>query len=281
MSNSRKLIRILTASKKRISWAILFLLIILFITGRFNAKNFKLISPFVEPDLKGIVEDSLYKTTGKYGIYIKNLKTNESFSLNEEEKFEPGSLYKLKVMVLVFEKIKNGSLKEDKPLIADIKQLNEYFDISEDAAEFSSGKIEFTIKSALEQMITISHNYAALSLTKEIDGKGLAKPTSPKEVGEFFGKLYRGEIIDKEYSQKMIDLLKRQKINDRIPKLLPKEVEVAHKTGDIEGFEHDAGIVFTPKGDYIFIALSKSNMPDAAGVRIADLSKAVYDYFTK
>lgn len=281
MRNSRKLIKTLIASRKRVVWVILFLLITLFIIGRFNARNFKLVSPFLEPNLKGTVEDSLYKTTGKYGIYIKNLKTGETYFLNEEERFDPGSLYKLKVMVLVFEKIKEGSLKEDDTLLADIKKLNEYFEIPDDAAEFSSGEIEFTIKSALEQMITISHNYAALSLTKEINGEGLAKPTTPKEVAQFFEKLYKGEIIDKEYSQKMIDLLKKQKINDRIPKLLPKEVEVAHKTGDIEGFEHDAGIVFTPKGDYVFVALSESDMPDAAGKRIASLSKAVYDYFTK
>lgn len=43
----------------------------------------------------------------------------------------------------------------------------------------------------------------------------------------------------------------KQKINDRIPKFLPKEVVVAHKTGDMDYFEHDVGIVYTPKGDYI------------------------------
>lgn len=240
-----------------------------------------MVSPFVEPNLESVAEDSLYQTKGRYGIYIKNLKTGEQFTLRDEEKFDPGSLYKLKVMVLVYEKIKTGSLKEDETLAADIAQLNKFFEIPDDVAEFTTGSINFSIKSALEQMITISHNYAALALTKRIDGKDLAAPTTPKELGLFFEKLYKGELIDKEYSQKMMELLKKQTINDRIPKYLPKETVVAHKTGDIGYFEHDAGIVFTQKGDYIFVALSESNMPDAAGDRIAKFSEAVYKYFMR
>lgn len=281
MRTFRKLTRILTASKRWVIWIILFLLSLLFIYGRINAGNFKWVTPFVEADLKSIAEDALYQTKGKYGIYIKNLKSGEEYHLNEEQKFDPGSLYKLKVMVLVFEKIKTGSLKEDETLVADIAQLNKFFEIPDDVAEFTNGTINFTIKSALEQMITISHNYAALSLTKKVDGKDLAAPTTPKELALFFEKLYKGEIIDKEYSQKMLELLKRQKINDRIPKYLPKETVVAHKTGDIGYFEHDGGIVFTPSGDYVFVALSESSTPDAAGERIARLSEAVYKYFTK
>ncbi len=77
----------------------------------------------------------------------------------------------------------------------------------------------------------------------------------------------------------MLEILKRQRINDRIPKYLPDDLEVAHKTGELDGFKHDAGIVYTPKGDYLFIALSKSTSPAQAAERIALLSKEVYAYF--
>lgn len=279
MSSLQKLIRILTASKKL--HFIIILLILTTLVWRSNNLNKGLISPYAAPNLKTTAEDSLYGTKGRYGIYIKNLKTREVYTLNDDQKFDPGSLYKLKLMVLVFEKIKDGSLKEDDTLSEDIKGLNKYFNLSDDVAELTEGKINFTVKSALEQMMTISHNYAALALTKKIKAKDLAEPATPKEIGEFFEKLYKGEIIDNEYSQKMMELLKKQTINDRIPKHLPKEIVVAHKTADLGFFEHDAGIVFTPKGDYIFVALSESNMPDAAGDRIARLSEAVYKYFTK
>lgn len=275
------MIKILVASRKTLLWTIFIIFLGVFLTWRSHNQNIQLISPFLKPDLKKVIENSLYQAKGKYGIYVKNLKTGETFSYKGDETFTPGSLYKLKLMVLVFEKIKEGSLEEDKILTANVKDLNNSFEIPEEDAELKEGIIEFTVKSALEQMVTISHNYAALILTKELKVEDLAKPTSAKEWGEFFEKLYKGEIISKEYSDKMLELLKKQQINDRIPKLLPREVVIAHKTADIGKFEHDAGIIYSPAGDYIFVGLSEYDIPDTAGARIAEISKAVYDYFTK
>lgn len=240
----------------------------------------ELISPFVKPDLKKVADDALYKADGRYGIAIKNLKTGEAYFLHGKDKFDSGSLYKLKLMVLVFEQIKDGKLSEDDTLSADIGKLNKFFEIPEEDQELKTGIIDFTVKTALEQMITISHNYAALALTKKTEAKNLAEPITAEEIAAFFEDLYKGRIISEEYSKKMLELLSRQKINDRIPKLLPEGTIVAHKTADLGSFEHDGGIVFTPKGDYIIVALSESNIPDNAGRKIAELSRDVYEYFT-
>lgn len=232
-------------------------------------------------DLSSIVETSLGQTQGKYGIYIKNLKTKEVYSKNRDSTFAPGSLYKLKMMQLTFQALKDGKLTEDQTISADIKALNQYFDIPDEDAELKDGIINFTVKSALEQMITISHNYAALILTKTLKANNLAVNITPLEIGQFFEKLYKGEIIDPENSAKMLDLLSRQKINDRIPKDLPTETKVAHKTADIDFFKHDGGIVYTPKGDYVIVVLTETNNPGQAGEKIGEISKAVYDYFNK
>lgn len=259
------------------------------VLGNLGSQSEDLLNPYLTSESKGvattplgtIVSSVLQATEGRYGIFIKNLKTGESFSLKEGEKFASGSLYKLQLMVLTFEQIKQGKLSENESLVADTQELNKLFEISEEDAEFKEGVIQFSIKSALEQMITISHNYAALALTKKIAAKNPAEQISPKEIGNFFEDLYKGQVIDGDYSERMLELLSRQKINDRIPKLLPKEVRVVHKTADMGYFEHDGGIVFSPKGDYIFVVLTESKIPDAAGRKIAELSKEVYNYFNK
>lgn len=232
-------------------------------------------------DLSSTVETSLGQTQGKYGIYIKNLKTQETYLKNEDSTFKSGSLYKLKVMQLTFQALKDGKLTEGQAISADIKALNQYFDIPDEDAELKDGTINFTVKSALEQMITISHNYAALTLTKTLKANNLAVDITPLEIGQFFEKLYKGEVIDPENSTKMLDLLSRQKINDRIPKDLPQGTKVAHKTADIDFFEHDAGIVYSPKGGYVIVVLTESDNPTKAGEKIAEISKTVYDYFNK
>jgi len=154
-----------------------------------------------------------------------------------------------------------------------------------------------SVNQALNQMITISHNYAAMLLTQKnkvstirdwITDKGFkdssvgGQPsTTAHDMVLFFDKLQKGELANAENTQKMLEFLKKQQLNDKIPADLPNNIVIAHKTGELGLFSHDAGIVYTPKGDYIIAVLSKSDTPAAAEKRIADVSKAVYDYFQK
>lgn len=248
--------------------------------------------------LKAVVENSLKETKGTYGIVIKNLKTGENFFVNEHRVFEAGSLYKLWVMAVVYKEIQEGQLTKEQVLSEDIAALNQEFYIDPEDAEQTEGIITLTVSAALTQMITISHNYAALLLTQKVKlsqvaaflqeagfnestvGIQGAPPTvTPSDVALFLEKLYKGELAPQEYSQEMINLLKNQKLTDGLPKYLPDTVAVAHKTGEIGWFKHNGGIVFTDQGDYIVAVMSESDSPAGAQERIALLSKAVYDYF--
>ena len=145
-------------------------------------------------------------------------------------------------------------------------------------------------------MIIASDNYAALLVASrsgsfavtnflkeyQFDNSNFRQPpkTTAKDIGSFFEKLYKGEIIDQNYSKKMLDILKRQTLNDRIPKYFPSKVNVAHKTGELNGFKHDAGIVYSSRGDYIIVVLSDTKDSLGASEKIANFSKDIYDYFT-
>lgn len=216
--------------------------------------------------LADITEKYLINDYETYGVYIKNLKTGETYGYNQNLKFETASLYKLWIMGAVFEKISKGELSNS-----------------------SSNQ------QAIEKMITLSDNDSASLLVNEvgnssIDGflseyKFLSSsfentPTStPEDIGLFFNRLYHGEIVSPTYSLKMIDILKKQTINDRLPKYLPDEVTVAHKTGELDEYKNDGGIVSTNKGDYVIIVMSKTNDPYIAAEKIAKYSEAVYSYF--
>lgn len=254
----------------------------------------------LKPSLRSIVEQSLVGSEGRYGIVIKNFKTGESYQLNEHQVFTAGSLYKLWVMGTAFQKIKDGDLKEDEDLSEKIEALNEEFNIAPEDVELQTGNISLTVIQALEQMITISHNYAALLLTKRIKlssvkvflkENGFAQSqlgidadtdfpvTTPFDIALFYEKLYKKELVAPLQADKMIELLQNQKLNDGLSKYLPSEVKIAHKTGEIGWFKHDAGIVYSVNGDYLIVILSESDSPAGAQEKIALLSKAVYDYF--
>ncbi len=248
--------------------------------------------------LEKTVQDALSGTTGIYAVAIKNLKTGESYFLNEHRQFQTGSLYKLWVMATVFDQIQKGNIKEDEVLSEDVVELNKKFHIPDDSAELKEGVVTLRIVDALNQMIAISHNYAALLLTDKIKQStinnflknneflesisGNDLPTSTAvDIELFLEKLYKNELADKVNTDKMLNLLKNQKLNNKLPKKLPEGTMIAHKTGELDNFTHDAGIVYTDQGDYIIVVLSESDIPAAAEGRIADISKNVFDYFSK
>lgn len=253
------------------------------------------ITPFMQPTLDDIVKQSLAGTKGKYSVVIKHLKTGEEYLLNAHEKYDAASLYKLWVMAAAYKQMAEGKLQKDEVLSDSINNINDSFHIASDEAELTEGEISTTVDNAINQMITISHNYSALILTRRIgpayitnyirdiglqESSFKAPPqTTASDIAFFLEKLYKKELVNDSSSTEMIKTMKRQQLNDRIPKYLPKAVEVAHKTGEIDWVKHDAGIVFTPQGDYVIVVLSESDFPQAAADRIADLSKTVYNYF--
>jgi beta-lactamase class A len=245
------------------------------------------------------VNDALTETYGNYGIVILNLKTGENYSLNQHVSYNSASLYKLWVMAEAYRQIRDGLLKEDEILSEKYETLNADFNIDPKTAEFNTGTISLSVKDAINKMITISDNYAALLLTLKIrltnvafflrangfnesaTGTNIDNPTTTAfDVAYFFEKLYKKQLINEEYSNKILDLLKAQKLNDKIPKYLPYNVFIAHKTGELNEYTHDAGIVYMPNGDYIIVVLSKSDNTDLAKERISNVSESVYNYFT-
>lgn len=246
-----------------------------------------------------VIQSSLTGTHGEYGILVQNLKTKEFYTTNEHTRFYSASLYKLWVMLTVFEQINSGVLSKDTALSQDVAVLNKKFNIGSESAEQTEGTIKISVDEALKKMIVISDNYSALLLTEKVKLPAIAsvlkkngfleselgkndKPptTTPYDIGLFFEKLYNGQLADKKTTDEMITLLKAQRLNDKIPKYLPNDIIVAHKTGELNEYSHDAGIIYTPEYDYILIVLTKSDDREAAEIRIANISQGVYGYFS-
>lgn len=267
-----------------------------FVAYKITAKSF----PTNSKKLEAVVSQSLKGAKGHYSIAIKNYSTGEQYFLNEHDVYNTASVYKLWVMVVVYQQIQNGKLKEDDVLTEKAAVLNDIFDIPDEDAEQTEGIITFTVKKALEQMITLSDNSSALLLTEKITKPSIKtfldiysfKESVGGEVGKvpvssagdmslFLDKLYSGEFANKKYTQEMLNLLIHQQLNEVIPKYLLTSIPVAHKTGEMDTFSHDIGIVYAPFGNYSFVAMSNTGSLIDAKDRMAHLSRNVYDYFEK
>lgn len=228
-----------------------------------------------KPGLSEKIETQLKEVKGTYGIYLEDLADGEVFGLNENETFYMASLYKLMVMYYFYDQVAQGTLKPT------------------DAVGNS------TWSEAVESMITVSDNLAGESLgtrlgwekiEAEMESLGLTKTrlgadliSTPADIATLLEKMAFGEAVSAEASLQMVETLLRQKLNSRLPRYLPPAVEVAHKTGELDEFRHDAGIVILPSGrSFIIVVMSKDSGPDAVSAEvIAQIARVAYDHFSR
>jgi beta-lactamase class A len=106
----------------------------------------------------------------------------------------------------------------------------------------------------------------------------------PADMNRLLEMIFKGEIVDQAASDEIIDILKEcQTGTARIPGLLPKDTDVAHKSGTISGSVNDTGIVFLPyEAGHLAITVFMRNTKGTTAARervIADITRYAYDYF--
>ena len=84
--------------------------------------------------------------------------------------------------------------------------------------------------------------------------------TSPADVSTLLRHFYRGTWVDAEASAEALGIMKQCQTNSRIPKYLPDGCKAAHKTGTMTRVANDAGIVYTPAGDFILSLFYNGNV---------------------
>ncbi len=87
--------------------------------------------------------------------------------------------------------------------------------------------------------------------------------TTPRDIATYFNALLSDEIIDADVSAQILEILTQQVVDDRFPCLLPEGTEMAHKTGNLDHVVHDAGIIWSPEGPMILIAMAQDPEDDA------------------
>ncbi len=237
--------------------------------------------------LKEAIEDEIINFKGKVGIIIKDLDMNLEISVNKDKLFPSASLVKIPIMAACFDAIDKGKIQSDSLLL--LKSHHKVPGSGELKHEPQGA--QFNIKQLIELMISESDN-TACNMLIELLGfdylnesferlglrdtnisrsmmdfksreEGRENYTTSSDLAFLLDKIYHYRLINKRTSYKCLELLKRQKIKDRIPAKLPPELTVAHKTGLEKGICHDAGIIFTDRGSLLICVLTKHRYKNA------------------
>jgi beta-lactamase class A len=227
---------------------------------------------------------------GGAGIWVADpTVATPLFAHDPEEQIIAASLYKLGVLAEAERRVDTGELH-----YSDVITI-EPEDITSDGS-FEDAGTHLTLDQALEAMITISDNGAALALWHILGGANIdatlekagiqnfhvafddTEPNwaTPHAIGTYFTLLAKRQLISPAASDRMLARLKRQQINDRLPAQLPSDVVIAHKTGNLSGVTHDAGIIYTKTGPRVVVAMTWDALDEEAANFISTIGSMVY-----
>lgn len=102
---------------------------------------------------------------------------------------------------------------------------------------------------------------------------GIENTVCAKEIGLLLEWMYQGKLVSEAASAEMLEILKNQKLNGKMPFYLkPQGIACAHKTGEDDGITHDVGIVYARK-PFVLCMLSEDTEVPAFERLIQDVAR--------
>ena len=229
-------------------------------------------------------------------VYIR-FNGNDWTEINPDEKYEPGSLFKVPILITMLK------MDEDHPGFLK-KQLafNKPFDTGKNVA-FASKTIQlghsYSVEELLTYMIKYSDNNATILLESAMDIKtlqrlftdiGLQAPNAysskylftVKEYTLFMRTIFNAGYLTIKNSEYAAELLAQCNFKEGLAQGLPKTgIKFAHKFGEsgnqFEKQLHESGVVYFKGGGYLITAMTKGKDNKKLSQLLSEISTIVYN----
>jgi beta-lactamase class A len=253
-------------------------------------------------EIEGLIQSK--KNSGELlsaAVHVVSLNDGGWLCVNQSERFNPGSLFKVPVlMIFLREAEKNPGLLDKKIYLppnanVPVQTYNEKY--------LETGK-SYTIRELIYHMIVKSDNYATLLLNQNVNTDefrkfftniGLPTPDiydryyslSVSEYSKFLRVLYNASYISNENADYALSLLVQTSFKEGMMKQLPSDVVVAHKFGEwgepgagtIHQL-HETGIIYIENTPILVNIMTKGMEVKTLPNVISEITKLVYDRVT-
>jgi len=249
---------------------------------------------------------------GVMGIAIRDLTTGDTFLLHGDDVFAQASSIKITVLAELYRQEQRGRQGEK-----GVARLNDLYTVrAEDMVPDSSimlgltpGVTRVTNRDLATMMVAVSDNSATNVLIDHVGmanvehmlaGLGLRNThlqrkmmdveaarqgrenlSTPREMMTLLEAIYRGKLLPKDLTDDFFKVLSTPK-DSSIPKLLPGDVVIADKPGELEAVRNDSGIVFVPNRPFVICVMTSYLHDEREGQRaISEIALASYEYFDR
>lgn len=228
-------------------------------------------------------------------FYFRDVDKGEWTGYNENDKYYPGSLMKVPVLITYLH------LEEEMP--GTLNKTVFYTQPSSSVLNpvFLSKKIEpghmYTVRELLKYMITYSDNNASSLLAQYLDSKTFFKlftdlglqspdnsamvyPISAKDYSLFMRTIYNAAYLTIAHSEYAAELLSTTDFKDGFAKGFPSTIKMIHKFGE-SGTEqerclNESGIIYVNNKSYILTVMTKGKEFKSLSATISDIAAMVY-----
>ncbi|MCF0057937.1 serine hydrolase [Dyadobacter sp. CY356] len=233
------------------------------------------------------LEKAMAGFKGSAGVYVRNLKTNKSASVNSDTIFPTASMVKIPIMIGVFDKINKGELQFD--------QLLTY----RDSLKYDDGitgsfrdSAKIALPKVIHLMISLSDNTGSLwlqalagggvTINQWLETNGFISTrvnsrtpgrkqnqatygwgqTTPREMAELMVMIRQGKVVSPAASERMYRYLGMQFWDGEALSQIPPFIKTGAKSGAVNQAKSEVVMVNAPHGDYVFCITTKNQQDE-------------------
>lgn len=255
----------------------------------------------LELELEALVNDAKKKGVSGISVYFRDIEPGLWAAINDTEKFSPGKLLKIPIMIAYFKLAEINPEILNKKLVFDGKDIGLHKDevfTPKDALKIGEA---YAVEDLIHRMIVNYDDNAADLLFDNIDKDSLNEVFSDlgiefkedkqtqdfislKIYSLFFRVLYNATYLNRDFSEKALSLLDEADNSVGLGAALPKDLAISNRYGgrvfaqnNARFFEmYDCGIVYYPEHPYLLCATAESaNLTDLKDF-LKELGKTVF-----
>ena len=233
-------------------------------------------------------------------VYVRDFTRGEWMAISPDEKYDPGSLLKVGVLITFLRMAEaNPNLLNTELVYHGDKSFT--FPIEHFRSDTVVEGRKYKVKELLRYMITYSDNRATWFLEKNMCSDifkkvftdlGMKEPTftdqhyllTVREYSTMMKALYYAGYLNIQASEYATALLTESVFKEGLVKELPPSIKVAHKfgeSGDQNNHQlHESGIIYIGNNPYLITVMTQGTDWDELSKVMSHISRMVYDHMS-